>query len=576
MSNFKSMQKSINILSIHFDTHDSNASFFKNGEIIFSSAEERFSRKKNDNSAPIKTLKYCLDKYHIDPKQINKLIFTGLPFPKNLLRYAANRFLMAYFSYGMKFWRYNCNPFYYTGLNRLFSWLFKKREIMKLLDGFKGEISFVDHELCHVSSAMFTSGFDLEKTLGVVIEGSGWDKSSSGYVWENNKLKMVSQTAVLDSVGYFYDMVTELLGFKSNQDAGKVMSLAAYGNPSVAYDIVKKYISFDEKAVAFRASSEIYRYPREFKNKGIFPEELEGFSREDLAAAFQLRLENVVIDYIKALKEKYKKEFLVLAGGVFANVKLNQNILEKLKFKDIYIHPAMGDLGCSLGAALYTYNKDNFYNQRLRNVFLGEENNEEEIKLYLEKNNYEFIVGDNLAKDIAERLVSGKSVACFNGRAEYGPRALGNRSILCGANDINTQKWLNKKLGRPDFMPFAPIVLEDDFRNLFLVPEEKSIYTEEFMNITYYCKLELSKLCPAVVHVDNTARPQVLVKKNNPLLFNILNYYKKNSGLPVLINTSFNMHGEPIVSDFKDAIRSFESSGLDFLALDKFLVFGKR
>lgn len=560
------------ILWLHFDTHDSNVSIIMDNEILFSSSEDTFSRIKWDSSAPIKAIKYCLDKFNINPNEIDIIAISWTNFPYNLYRYSLNRILMWYKAFWFRLWKYNKNPIYFLWLNRLVSWFKKKKAIMSILQGFKWKIIFVDHELCHASSALFTSGFDLNDTLSVVIEWSWWDKSASSYCIQDNKILLTSKTSVINSVWYFYDMVVEILWYKSNQDAWKITWLAAYGNYKLAYNIVKKYIYFDSNKICFWIGWEVYRYPNEYKKNWLFPNELSTFSKEDLAAAFQYRFEEVIIEYIGKLNTIYKKNNLVLSWWCFANVKLNQRIQEKFWFKNLYIHPAMSDKWCSLWAALYSYNKYNKYNKKFKDVFLWQEYDNKTIIHYLKENKIPYKESKDIEFDVANYLSENKIIALYKWRIEYWPRALWNRSILYRANDETVHKWLNDKLKRTEFMPFAPIILEEDFKKYFFVSSQNIIYTEEFMTITYKCKDNLKIISPAVVHIDWTARPQIIKKENNPWLYKILKEYKKITWLPVLINTSFNMHWEPIVWSYKDAINTYNKSELDILILNNLIL----
>jgi len=292
-------------------------------------------------------------------------------------------------------------------------------------------------------------------------------------------------------------------------------------------------------------------------------------SRENLAAIIQHVTELQVVDKIKELKEKYKKKSICLAGGIFANVLINKKIKE-LGFEDIYIHPAMGDDGLALGACTYYLGQQGVTPEVKNTAFFGPSFSDIQIEKALKQKGVTYYYSNNLEKDVAIRLSRGEIIARFNGRMEYGQRALGNRSILAPAINKDINRALNKKLHRTEFMPFAPISLEEDGSRLYknLSGTEKAT---KFMTIAVDCTDICKKQSPATVHIDGTARPQ-LVGEENPGLRKILLEYKKITGLSSLINTSFNMHESPIVFNPTDAITAYRQSDLDCLAIGNFIV----
>ena len=296
---------------------------------------------------------------------------------------------------------------------------------------------------------------------------------------------------------------------------------------------------------------------------------LKKYSKKDIAAATQKRLEDEVVKYVESIDNKSFK--LALAGGVFANVKLNQKILEINKVKDIYIFPNMGDGGLSTGAAALCHASKKNFKHKIKNVYSGPSYSNEEIRKELLKFNLKYTYGKNLNKIVANEIYKNKIVGIFQGKMEFGPRALGNRSIFVSAKHNKINLSLNKKLGRTEFMPFAPITLEKYATKMYL-NYKKGKQASKFMTLTYNCTDKMKRISPATVHIDGTARPQIMNSKYNPKIYNLLEEYCKISKIPNLINTSFNMHEEPIVCSPSDAIRGFLRSNIDFLYIGDYLV----
>lgn len=430
-------------------------------------------------------------------------------------------------------------------------------------------IIFVDHHLAHASSAYFTSG--REKVLCVTADGYGDGVSLTVNVCENSNIKRVYEMSAWDSFGLFYGLITLMLGFKSHRHEGKVTGLAAYGSKDKV-DLEFPFISNGE--------SIFYKGKWGFKGINIIAEKISEHSREDIAAWLQYNLENQVCRIVKKWVTKTHIRDVVLAGGVFANVKLNQRICELPEVKSVYVFPDMGDGGLSVGAALYAWSNmsrtqgSKFRPRNIDHVYLGWEYSNKEIEVELKKYGLNYKFKKEIEPEIAKLLSEGKTVARFTGRMEYGPRALGNRSILYQATDPSVNNWLNKKLGRTEFMPFAPSTLLE-YAGLCYKNYKKALHAARFMTITFQCTDWMKEKCPGAVHVDGTARPQLVDKKYNPSFYRIIDEYRKLTGIPAVINTSFNMHEEPIVENPSDAVRVFLSAGLDYMAIGNYLVEGE-
>lgn len=557
----------MNILGI-WDGHDSGASIIKEGNIVKAVSEERLNRRKLYVGFPSESIKFILN--HINKDEIDIIAIAGLEglvadIEEDIQKLWTSGLGKLY----CKFARFD-----FLLRNRLLNNLhisviykMRKSKIKKKLAklGLNQKIVFIDHHQAHAYSAYKT--IDFQDPLVVTVDGTGDGISATTNIVENEKLKRVQSSYTYDSPGWFYAAITNFLGFKIAQHEGKITGLAAYGDPEKTYSILKKFLTFSEVDENFRNTSKSIGQT----TLNIFKKELKDFSREDISAGAQKVLEEAVTKYIYHFSKKYKKRNIVLAGGVFANVKLNQRIKELDSVDNIYIFPHMGDGGLAIGAALAVANSNP---HKFDHVYWGNNYSEEEILKELNASKLSYKKLGNIEKEIANLLFKNKIVAIFNGPMECGPRALGNRSILYTPIDKSVNDWLNKQLSRSDFMPFAPVVLKEEVDKCF-INFKGGDHAAKFMTITFNCTDWMKKNCPAVVHVDNTARPQVIEESINPYYFKILKEFKNLTGLPVLVNTSFNMHEEPIVCTPQDAIKAFIQSNMDYLAMGKYLVTNK-
>ena len=425
--------------------------------------------------------------------------------------------------------------------------------------GLQDKLTRVEHHQSHVANAFYCSGFDRALVLTVDAYGSGLSGTVS--VADESGIRRVGEIVTPYSLGTMYEYVTSALGFSPDRHAGKIVGLAAYGDSSVLGDVLRN--QFEERNGGFRIrhSSDVY-LARHLST--LFP-------KIDLAAAYQTVLEEVVQRQVAHYIKQTGLFTVVLSGGVAANVKMNQRIHDVPGVRNIYVHPNMGDGGCGTGAAILTLLEQGIRPQRLDDVFLGPDYSEEEIVAELKRAGVEYTRHENIEEEVARLIAENNVVARFDGRMEYGPRALGNRSILYPAQDPDVNQWLNTRLGRTEFMPFAPATLYEDrhrcYKNI-----EGADFAAQFMTVTFDCTPWMREKCPAAVHVDGTARPQLVTPQSSPGFHRILQAYKQLTGIPSVINTSFNMHEEPIVCTPHDALRAFQLGRLDYLALGKFLV----
>jgi carbamoyltransferase len=430
-------------------------------------------------------------------------------------------------------------------------------------------IEFIDHHFAHACSAYFTSG--LRDATVITMDGAGDNSCSHVYSVKAGEFKRLTSIDSFNSLGNYYAYITHLCGFKAQKHEGKITGLAAYGKPEYV-DILDRFIRY-EKGRTVNSGGVFYWAAVHAIEKALPPE----FKREDLAASMQEVFEEVGCAYIRHWVQETGCGDVSLAGGVFANVKFNQRIHELDEVNSVFIHPGMGDEGLPVGAAfaLELMSQPSSARQtrsrKLGDVYFGPCYSAKEIEKAIGEAGLQSEYVENIEYRIAELLAQGHVVARFDGRMEYGPRALGNRSILYQATDPTVNDWLNKRLNRTEFMPFAPVTLEEYadhcYRNL-----DGARYPSRFMTITFDCTEWMKERCPAVVHVDGTARPQLIDKHTCPGYYAILDEYRKITGLPSLINTSFNLHEEPIVCSPQDAIRAFRDGHLDYLAMGNFLL----
>lgn len=425
--------------------------------------------------------------------------------------------------------------------------------------GLTDKLKRIEHHLSHSANAYYTSGFD--QALIVTLDGYGSGLAGSINAGRDGKIERLHGLEYPHSLGTFYESVTSALGFKPSRHEGKIVGLAAYGDPEVIGDILRRRFVQNNGGFRIVETNNIY-FARLLASE---------FPKIDVAAAYQRVLEEVAVAYVSKYVKKTGLKNLVLSGGVVANVKLNQRLREIDGIEGIFIHPNMGDGGCGTGAALAEFAGQAATRERINDVYFGPEYSEAAIVDALKRAQLLFTQYKPIEPKIAMLLAAGKVVARFDGRMEYGPRALGHRSILYHAKEPAVNQWLNQRLGRTEFMPFAPATLyehrEACYKNI-----KGAEYAAEFMTLTFDCTDQMIRDCPAAVHVDGTARPQLVSSTGSPGFHRILTEYHKLSGIPSLINTSFNMHEEPIVCTPDDAVRAFLQGNLDYLAIGDFLV----
>ncbi|RMH50995.1 MAG: carbamoyl transferase [Zetaproteobacteria bacterium] len=431
-----------------------------------------------------------------------------------------------------------------------------------------------DHHHCHAATAYYCAPFGSRPVLVLTLDGQG--DFASGSLWHgaDGRLTRLADFDALNSIGNLYAAFTGFLGFTPNRHEGKIVGLAAYGRGRALAERLLSHCRPGAWDRLFDAElTLLVSRPGHPRARRFLERLCEGASREDIAAGIQEAVERLVVEMVRDYCSSTGCRLLALAGGVFANVKLNQRILEMEEVDNIYVHPNMGDGGLAVGAALAALaeEKGGLQPRFLQSVYLGPDIGAEEARSAIEEAGLAWSRPEDLAGEAARLLAEGKVVARAAGRMEYGPRALGNRSILASCDDPSINQWLNARLRRTEFMPFAPIIMEEHARDYFPAWRPEHV-AARFMTVTYDASELAKENIPAAIHVDGTARPQVLRREDNPEVYAILAAYHRRTGVPALINTSFNMHEEPIVCTAVDAVRAFMQGELDALICADLLV----
>ena len=443
----------------------------------------------------------------------------------------------------------------------------KLRRILRSEFGFKCPIWFLDHHYCHAASTYYASGYQAATVL--TMDSAGDAKSSKVYKVNAGKFEELHSTPSFDSLAKLYSYVTQICGFEPSKHEGKITGLAAYGSSRYQQQlqsIIARQNGHTKNVGYVYSSSAIQALER------LLP---QNFSHTDLAASVQIHTESIVTQLVQHWVRVTGHRDVALAGGLFGNVKVNQRIHELEEVRSVFVYPAMSDEGLPAGAAMAMYfdigeRSVPFRAKPLSHVYLGPSIKTGSIERALKNSDISATYYKGVEVEVAQLLSKGAVVARFAGRMEYGPRALGNRSILYQATDPSVMYWMNEALARTEFMPFAPVVLAEHahrcFENL-----DGAENTARFMTITFQCTDWMIRHAPAVVHVDGTARPQIVSREDNPTMWKILTEYYELTSIPCLINTSFNMHEEPIVYTPADAARAFKASRLDYLAIGNWI-----
>ena len=589
------------ILGISAFYHDSAAALIQDGKIIAAAQEERFSRKKHDASYPVNAVNYVLQESSIRLNDVDHIVFFEKPFLKferlleTYLAFAPKGFKS--FSLSMPIWL----------REKLFQKKFLFDNLIQHDKNFKdiNKIKFSEHHYSHAASAFYPSPF--KEAIVLTLDGVGEWATSTVAIGKNSDLKIIKEMHFPHSLGLLYSAFTYYTGFKVNSGEYKVMGLAPYGEPKYKDLIIEKLMDLKSDG-SFRLNMDYFNYATGLtmtnkKLSNLFGHPVRDPNKEnltqfhmDIASSIQSVTEEIVLRLTKSIAEEYNIKNLCLAGGVALNCVANGKILKEKIFNEVWIQPAAGDAGGSLGAALaYWYrelgNNRDIFKDQMNGSYLGPKLNEHEISKNLDKlkANYKKLETRELIKITAKELANNKTVGWFQGRMEFGPRALGARSILADPRSEKMQKELNLKIKfRESFRPFAPSVLREDVSKWFdldydspymlLVAEvnkSKQInMTDNDKKLFGIEKLNIKKSSiPAITHVDYSARIQTVHRETNPRYYELINEFKNITNCPVLVNTSFNVRGEPIVCTVKDAFNCFMGTNLDILVIEDFILF---
>ncbi len=567
----------MNILGLSFFYHDSAAALLQDGVMVAAAEEERFSRKKHDNGFPKGAIAYCLEAGGIKVDDIDYITFYEKPFQK------FDRILRTYITT----FPWSARSF----LRALPLWLRERLWIRnKIMDDIglspsntKTKILYSEHHLSHAASAYLCSPFDEAAVL--TLDGVGeWTTTGIGY-GKDNKVRLDKEIRFPHSIGLLYSAMTAFLGFEVNDAEWKVMGLAPYGDPRFV-DKMRPLIDVKDDG-SFRLDlqffSHHYSSVRAFTDR--MAEQLGVPARDpesnidqvhmDLAASIQRLTEEILLKLANATYEKYKVPNLCIAGGVGLNSVANWKIQNETPFENVWIQPAAGDDGGALGAALYVWNHvlGNEKRWRMTNAYLGPAFGADACRAAIEENGVpydEYENDDDLYTAIVEALRAGDVIGWYSGRMEFGPRALGCRSIIGDPTREDMKDIINAKIKfRERFRPFAPSVMKDKAHEWFDMPEG---FDCPYMLMVPQVKPDKREKIPAVTHVDGSGRVQTVEEEINPRYYGLIKKFYEKTGVPVILNTSFNVRGEPIVCTPQDAFRTFCNTGIDKLILGNFIV----
>ncbi len=584
----------MNILGISAFYHDSAACLVKDGIIIAAAQEERFTRKKHDHSFPSNAIQYCLDEAGIKGSGLDYIAFYDKPFLK------FERILETYLAFapiGIK-----------SFLMAMPLWIKKKLWIKELIKDelhYSGKIIFPEHHESHAASAFFPSPF--QEAAFITMDGVGeWSTSSFGF-GKNNQISLLADIQFPHSLGLLYSAFTYYIGFRVNSGEYKVMGLAPYGVAKYK-DLIYEHLIDVKEDGSFRMNLDYFNYcagvtmtsnkfHKLFCGPPRKPESNLTQKEMDLACSIQEVTEEIIIKMAKHVRKETGMKHLCLAGGVALNCVTNGKLLRSGLFDDIWIQPAAGDAGGAVGCALLTWyqyldnhRKADNKTDSMKGAYLGPEFTNSSIELFLKKNKYSFqpLKNEELQEKIADLIANEKVIGWFQGRMEFGPRALGSRTIIGDARSPEMQKTMNLKIKyRESFRPFAPSVRAENISEYFEIDRE-SPYMLMVANVQKDKQVKISKEqnsylgleklnvlrseFPAITHVDYSARIQSVNSNTNPCYHEMLTKFNDKYGCPIIINTSFNIRGEPIVCTPKDAYLCFMRTGMDYLIMGNYLL----
>jgi len=549
--------------------HDAAAAIIKDGELVAFAEEERFTRRKHTAEYPLRAMRWCCQQAGIDPQDLNDIVYYWNPYMGLLPRV---RHIARYFPVSLQLLRSRSNKFFpMMGIKR------KTRQELNLKS--KTKIHFSEHHLMHAYSSFCLSPFKKAAILSIDAVGE-WATAWMGY-GEGKEIKCLKRIDFPHSLGIVYGGLTEYLGFKFANGEGKVMGLAAYGDPE-PYQEQFQNILRCTKDGGFSVDTDYFEYHLKGRPHWVSEKFLKIFGparvpgsefsqrHKDIAAALQQRTEEVCFHMADWLQRKTGLSHLCLGGGVSLNSVMNGKLLSRGPFEDVWIQPAANDAGTSIGACYWLWQTK--YGRQssfvMDHAYWGPEYGEEEIEKRLLAMGLEANKVDHPAQEAARLIAEGKIVGWFNGRMECGPRALGNRSILADPRRAEMKDILNSRVKfRESFRPFAPSVLEEKCGEYF-----DSVHPSPFMILVYKVKESMKDKIPAVIHVDGTVRVQTVSRKTNPAYYDLIQHFGRLTGVDCVLNTSFNIRGEPIVNTPEEAATCYLKTGMNALFLGNFFL----
>lgn len=550
------------------DNHEAGAALAVDGRIVSAVNEERLNREKLSARFPVQSIGWVLQDQGLTPRDVDKIVVASTVTPMLLFRifkdwHERTKQTADQFSFLLNFYILHQVLGRFFRLPMIVEAFLSKRLLKWRLArlGFNCPVEMIDHHYAHALAAYLGSG--LERCLTVTADAMGDGLTLTVSIGENGGVRRIFAQNGFCAINTHYSRVTQFLGFTANRHEGKVVGLAAHGDPQVLAKEFNQELHFNGHG-GFNLTP--YWLPQS-PDRGFYAK-LRGHSRQDVAAALQDNLDREMVRFLDYWVERTGIRSVAFSGGLFANVKLNQRLFNRCKLDEIYIMPNMGDGGLCAGAALHPHHAPE---GQSTSMFLGPEYTDREIETALKEADLAYEKPDDLVGRIAGLLADKKVVARFCGRMEFGPRALGHRSILYRTDDPTVMDWLNEKLSRTEFMPFAPVTLIEKAAECYLNTAGTE-RTWRYMNLCYDCTERMITESPGAVHVDGTARPQVIDREAYPGLYEILKKYYELTGACSILNTSFNLHEEPIVNNPRQAIQSYQTAELDALAIGPYLV----
>ena len=570
----------MNILGLSFYYHDSSAGLVKDGVLVAAAEEERFSRRKHDSGWPGLAIDFCLKTAGITIHDVDYVVFYEKPFVKfeRMLLTA-----MATFPKSSGVFRESMQRWVTDKL-----WI--KSMMSKELGIPASKLLFADHHMSHAASSFFTSPF--EESAILTVDGAGeWSTATMG-IGRGNKIEVIKEMRFPHSLGLLYSAFTAYCGFEINEGEYKLMGMHPYGQPKYVDKIYELIHVAEDGSLWHDMKYFSYHYSRDTTLTEAFGEHFGKPPRDpkhddktldpyycDMAASIQVVTEQILLKMITYLHKETGCKYLCLAGGVALNSVANYKLLVNGPFENIYIHPAPGDDGGAVGAAYWAYNHllDQPRGPALETPHLGSEHGDEAIEAFLTKNDIPFKKYDDdeeFYEFVAQSLVDGKVCGWYRGRFEWGPRALGSRSIIADPRKAEMKELLNAKIKfREAFRPFAPSVLSERAHEFFEIPEDaEKHYPARFMLYVAPVREEKRSDLPAITHEDGSGRMQTVIKEVNPGYHRIIELFGEKTGVPVVMNTSFNLKGEPIVESPAHAFNTFSLSGMDLLFLGNYVI----